>query len=146
MPGSAQLNVKFFFDKTSISMGSRNELKRFIQGIFKNEKRKLAHVNYIFCTDKRLRLINKQFLGHDYFTDIITFELSESNQPVIAEIYVSVDRVRENAVSHGTNLRSELNRVIFHGALHLCGYNDKTPGQKKRMRIREDFYLSKYSQ
>ena len=124
---------------------TEKKLKLFIKFIFNQEKRKLAALNYIFCRDKRVRQINKEYLGHDYFTDIITFEFSEPGQPVISDVYISVDRVKENTVSHETSLNEEVHRVMFHGALHLCGYADKTAAEKKRMRKREDFYLSKFT-
>ena len=145
MSESSRSKVNFFFDNASISLKNRKKLKLFIKFIFNQEKRKLAALNYIFCRDKRVRQINKEYLGHDYFTDIITFEFSEPGQPVISDVYISVDRVKENTVSHETSLNEEVHRVMFHGALHLCGYADKTAAEKKRMRKREDFYLSKFT-
>lgn len=100
-------------------------------------------VNYIFCTDKALLKINQDFLKHDYYTDIITFDLSEGDE-VVAEIYISIDRVKDNARKLGVSFQRELHRVIFHGALHLCGYKDKSPKDSTMMRNREDFYLKKY--
>lgn len=97
-------------------------------------------MNYIFCSDKRILEINRQFLKHDYYTDIITFDLSESPK-ITAEIYISLDRVRDNAKTQATTLQSELHRVIFHGALHLCGYGDKTKEEVKIMRGKEEMYL-----
>jgi len=80
---------------------------------------------------------------HDFYTDIITFDLSES-RAIIAEIYISIDRVKDNSISLGTSFKSELHRVIFHGALHLCGFRDKTKEEKGKMREKEDFFLKKY--
>ena len=82
-------------------------------------------------------------MKHDFYTDIITFDLSES-EDIIAEIYISIDRVRDNAKALGISFKSEIHRVIFHGALHLCGFGDKTKGEKTEMREKEDFYLQKY--
>ncbi len=118
-------------------------MKKFIESLFKREGRKLGSINYIFCSDKRLLEINQQFLSHDYYTDIITFDLSESDA-VLAEIYISIDRVRDNSKTLGSSLKSELHRVIFHGALHLCGYGDKTKKQEEEMRAKENLYLNKY--
>jgi len=87
--------------------------------------------------------LNKSFLAHDYYTDIITFDLSESNL-LTAEIYISVDRVRDNAVSFEKTFKEELHRVIFHGVLHLCGYKDKRPSDQKKMRAMENRALSHY--
>ena len=104
----------------------------------------MAELQYIFVSDARLLEINRQFLQHDFYTDIITFPLSEPRQPMVAEVYISVDRVRENAREYGTTIKMELLRVIFHGALHLCGYGDKTPSEARKMRRLEDKYLNLY--
>jgi probable rRNA maturation factor len=135
--------VCFFFERRDFNLNNRSGLKKFIESLFKKEGRKLSAINYIFCSDKRLLEINKQFLSHDYYTDIITFDLSESDD-VQAEIYISIDRVRDNSKTLGISFKSELHRVIFHGALHLCGYGDKTKKQEEEMRNRENFFLAKY--
>jgi probable rRNA maturation factor len=135
--------VCFFFERRDFNLSSRSGLKKFIESLFKKEGRKLSAVNYIFCSDKRLLEINKQFLNHDYYTDIITFDLSESDS-VQAEIYISIDRVRDNSKTLGISFKSELHRVVFHGALHLCGYGDKTKKQEEEMRAKENFHLNKY--
>ena len=103
----------------------------------------LQSINYIFCTDKAVLEINRQFLAHDFYTDIITFDLSDSNA-IQAEIYISVDRVKDNATQLGVSFKSELHRIIFHGVLHLCGYKDKKRGEIEEMRSKEGFYLNKY--
>ena len=144
MSFSQRSKIRFFFDCVSSSLNNRRKLKSFISSIFIKEKKELGEINFIFTSDKILRRINKKYLGHDFFTDIITFELSEKKESIIAEIYISFDRVRENAVIHKTNFNKELHRVVFHGILHLCGYGDKTSRQVKIMRLKEDSYLSKY--
>jgi rRNA maturation RNase YbeY len=141
MPSKSK--VYFFFEQKDTPLRNRSALKIFIEYLFKREKKKLGSVNYIFCSDKRLLQINREFLRHDYYTDIITFDLSEKGF-VQAEIYISLDRVRDNARLLGISIKSELHRVIIHGALHLCGYNDKNPADVKKMRSREDYYLSQY--
>lgn len=143
MRTASKSTVSFFF-QTAVSLRERTRLKQFIVQIFKAEGRPLDSLNYIFCTDEELLTINRDYLQHDYYTDIITFELNGKAEPVLGEIYISVDRVRDNAASIGTSFRSELHRVIFHGVLHLCGYKDKTPADEKKMRAREDHYLQKY--
>lgn len=137
---STQSPIRFFFENKSVSLRDRTRLKAFIKTLFKREGKKLDSVNYIFCSDKRILEINRQFLNHDYYTDIITFDLSESAQ-ITAEIYISLDRVRDNAKTQATTLQSELHRVIFHGALHLCGYGDKTKAEVKVMRGKEESLL-----
>ena len=136
--------VKFFFDGISINIKQRRRLKAFVHDIFKKEKKSLHQINYVFCKDKRLLAINREYLGHDYYTDIITFDLSENRNAIRAEVYVSADRVRENAAIHEVTIDREFQRVIFHGALHLCGYADKTLTDRKRMRNREEYYLARF--
>jgi rRNA maturation RNase YbeY len=128
-----------------VSLKERTRLKQFIIKLFRQEKKPLASLSYIFCSDQYLLDINRQFLQHDFYTDIITFPLSDAGQPINGEIYISVDRVRDNAREFGSSVRKELHRVIFHGALHLCGYKDKGPRDEKLMRKMEDKYLKLYS-
>ena len=125
-----------------VDLRERIRLKRFLASLFKKEGKQLAELQYIFCSDDYLLEINRQYLNHDFYTDIITFDLSEKGQSINAEIYISVDRVRENAREFGSFLKQELHRVIFHGALHLCGYKDKTAPQEKEMRRMEEKYLT----
>lgn len=135
--------VSFFFETKDFALDNRNQLKLYIKSIFKKEKKQLSSINYIFCSDKRLLEINKQFLQHNYYTDIITFDLSVSSATE-AEVYISIDRVKDNAKSLGNSFKDELHRVIFHGALHLCGYKDKTINDQKQMRAKEEYYLFNY--
>jgi probable rRNA maturation factor len=136
--------VHFHFPR-QFSLPGRSGLKHFIAGIFRSEKVRLGSVHYIFCTDEFLLEMNNLYLGHNYFTDIITFNLAEKGEPVTAEIYISIDRVVENARDLQLTFKEEILRVIFHGVLHLCGYGDKTKSQEKEMRAREDYYLKKYA-
>ena len=140
---SSKPKVCFFFQEVKISLSNRTQLKKQIQSVFKKEGKRLESINYIFCTDKTLLEINRRFLNHDFYTDIITFDLSESNS-FRSDVYISVDRVRDNAIQLVSSFKSELRRVIFHGVLHLCGYKDKSRLEQKRMRQKEDFYLSLY--
>ncbi len=126
------------------TLSNRGGLKKFILSIFNKEKKVLDELNIIFCDDDYLLGLNRQFLDHDFYTDILSFPLSELNQPLIAEIYISVDRVRENARAARLTIREELHRVIFHGVLHFCGYGDKSEIEKVRMRQMEDRYLKSY--
>jgi rRNA maturation RNase YbeY len=144
MPDASESKVYFFSTGVKIQLKSRKKLKRFIALIFKKEKKKLALINYIFCTDKSLLGINYQYLNHDTYTDVITFDLSDTPRKINAEIYISIDRVRENAKELDVSLSSELHRVIFHGALHLCGYKDRSKRDKDKMRKKENKYLSLY--
>ncbi|MFM2138708.1 MAG: rRNA maturation RNase YbeY [Bacteroidota bacterium] len=139
----AHASIRFHFEKKGVSLPDRGQLKRFIERMTRREKKKTGRIDIIFCSDRRLLAINREFLGHDYYTDIITFGLSKSG-PIMAEIYISVDRIRDNARAYGTSLRSELHRVIFHGVLHLCGYGDKSRNEVKMMRAKEERALHQY--
>jgi probable rRNA maturation factor len=138
------MDIQFFFTGQSIALTHRTQLKTFIKRIFKKEKVSAASLTYVFCSDEYLLGINKQFLQHDYYTDIITFDLSSTKGTIEGEVYISLDRVRDNADQLGKTIKNELHRVIFHGALHLCGYKDKKPADEKAMRITEDKYLKLY--
>lgn len=120
---------------------NKTGLKSFIAAIFKKEKKELGGINYIFCSDDMLLKINQDFLQHNYYTDIITFGLNEPGEPIEAEIYVSIDRVKDNANQQGVSYQNEMQRVLFHGALHLCGYKDKKKSEIVEMRQKEDQYL-----
>jgi probable rRNA maturation factor len=135
--------VCFFFQDVNPSLANRTGLKKYIQSVFKKEGKKLDSLNCIFCSDETLLKINREYLKHDFYTDIITFDFSETGA-INAEIYISTDRVGENARKLEVSFKSELHRVIFHGVLHLCGYNDKTKAEIKRIREKEDHYLKKY--
>ncbi|MDB5247224.1 MAG: metal-dependent hydrolase YbeY [Segetibacter sp.] len=139
-------NVRFSYaDVKPISLPGKKALKEFIKRLFSLEGKTVLSINYVFCSDPYLLEINKSFLQHDYLTDIITFDLSEG-ELVESEVYISVDRVRENALIHNTVYRTELLRVMFHGALHLCGYRDKKKSEITIMREKEESYLRLFEQ
>lgn len=136
--------VEFNFPE-KIVLADRTRLKAFIESIFKKEKKSLGNLSYVFCSDDYLLDINRSFLQHDYYTDIITFDLTEPGAKKIdAEIYISVDTIRDNARRFNTTITRELHRVIFHGILHLCGYKDKSSKDQALMTQKEDYYLSEY--
>lgn len=136
-------HIRFHFLLTCILL-NRGGLKKFILSLFNKEKKTIGELNIIFCNDEYLLSLNRQFLNHNYYTDILSFPLSEVNQPLIAEIYISIDRVRENAKAAHSSFKEELHRVIFHGVLHFCGYKDKSSRDIKTMRLMEDKYLAAY--
>ena len=137
------MHTSFYFERP-FNLKERKRLKMFIASIFMSEHKRANSLNYIFCSDDYLLNINKQFLQHDYYTDIITFNLSESSDFITGEIYISIDRLWENSILHSTSLKEELHRVMFHGVLHLCGYKDKTKKQQAEMRDKENYYLKKF--
>ena len=136
--------IQFFFQDVNISLSQQKKLKACIESIFKNEGKPPPVINYVFCTDQFLLEMNQRFLKHDYYTDIISFSLSETARQIEGEIYISIDRIRENAQKLHLTLHKELHRVIFHGALHLCGYKDKSEKEKKAMTAAENKYLKSY--
>ena len=125
-------DVSTSFNKTAVS----NWLNNCIQDL----DYKTGEISIIFCSDNYLLEINKKYLNHDYFTDIITFNYNENNT-IIGDLFISVDRVKENAKELKVDFNNELFRVIIHGVLHLCGYNDKTQDQQKEIRAKEDEFL-----
>src|SRR5437868_11478424 len=130
--------IKFFFLSKAITLNKRKELKLFINQFVKKEGHKVGAINYVFCSDKYLLDINRKYLGHDYYTDVITFLLSEKKQPLEGEVYISVDRVKDNALTLCEKPIVELHRVIFHGTLHLCGYKDRNKKEFEIMRKKEN--------
>ncbi|RYF91234.1 MAG: rRNA maturation RNase YbeY [Chitinophagaceae bacterium] len=138
------MNISFNF-LAPVTLNKRRDLKAHIKRMFELEQKHGGQLNFIFCSDDYLLDINRTYLNHNYFTDIITFDLSQSNSNLIeGEIYISIDTVRSNAEQFHTTPNHELHRVIFHGVLHLLGYNDKTTAQQQLMTTKEDFYLNLY--
>ena len=137
-------NIHFFF-QSKTQLTERTRLKAFLLTVFKLEGKSIKSLVYVFCSDNYLLTINQSFLKHDYYTDILTFDLSQTSKIIEGEIYISVDRVKENSKGLKVNANLEFLRVIFHGALHLCGYNDKTKLQKKEMWKKENECLFHYS-
>ncbi len=138
--------VIFSYADRRLNWRYKKKLKIFIELLMKQEQGRTADLAYIFCSDQFLLKINKEYLNHDYYTDIITFDLSESKNALKGEVYISLDRVRENTVIHKSSFKEEILRVIFHGALHLCGYRDKKKSEIKLMRQMEDHYIRLYNQ
>ena len=137
--------INFFNADKRVPLTNRNTLKVFLTSLLLKEgERQLECLSYIFCSDNYLLEKNREFLKHDFYTDIITFDLSSDKRTLNAEIYISVDRVRENAENIKVPFNLELHRVIFHGILHLCGFKDKTKSQKAKMREMEDLYIKSY--
>jgi probable rRNA maturation factor len=138
------MSISFNKADKNATLANRAALKAFIEKAIKKEGLHIETLQYIFCSDKYILGINKSYLQHDYYTDIISFDLSETKGKLIGEVYISIDRVKDNATTHKTSLKEELLRVIFHGALHFCGYKDKKPADIKKMRFQEDKWLKSY--
>lgn len=143
LPRYTSIMINFIFIEGTKVKFSKSDIKKFIKDLIVSENKKTGDINFIFCSDEYLFQVNKQYLNHDYYTDIITFDYCEDNH-IYGDIFISVDRVLENSLYHEVDFNNEFCRVLFHGALHLCGYNDKTKADKILMTSKEDFYLNKF--
>ena len=133
-------NIQFFFEDIKPVTFNKNLLNQQIKYLIRTENYKTGDISIIFCSDEYLLQMNEQYLKHDYYTDIITFDyVGES--VISGDLFISIDRVRENADKFNAKFKVELYRVVFHGVLHLAGYKDKSEEDKKLMRSMEDFYL-----
>lgn len=135
-------SINYFTEDISFTLRNKNKLRKWIQVVIGNEKKLPGNLNYIFCSDDFLHKLNVEYLNHDTLTDIITFDLSEKDEEISGEIYISVERVKENAKKFKVPFQNELHRVMIHGILHLAGYHDKTPEEVSEMRSKEDYCLS----
>ena len=131
----------YFYSVGTFSLKTESEITACIKAIAAEESCEVGDLAFVFCDDNYLLKINKEFLDHDTYTDIITFDYSVGNE-IISEIYVSTDRVEENAKKYKQTFENEIHRVMIHGVLHLCGYNDKLTEDKQIMREKENHYLS----
>lgn len=136
--------VHFFYQSPCPQLRNRTRLKKFIPRIFKKERKSQGTISVIFCTDEYLFNINKQYLNHSYYTDIITFSLAPQDKPINGELYISVDRVKDNAKTLKQSFKTEIHRVIFHGILHLCGHKDKLKSDSEKMRKAENDAIKQY--
>ncbi|WP_262247411.1 rRNA maturation RNase YbeY [Parapedobacter soli] len=138
-------HIHFFAEDTTYRVKQKLALKRWIKATIASEGFKVGEISIVLCSDTYLLAINKQYLRHDTYTDIVTFDSSEQDDTIAGDVFISIDRVQENALKFGVPERDELHRVIIHGILHLCGYGDKRKEDKARMTDKEDFYLSRRS-
>jgi probable rRNA maturation factor len=134
--------IFFFNEDISFKLIHAQKISSWIKEIIYSEGKTLAVLNYIFCSDDYLLKINIDYLQHEYYTDILTFNQSEADEPLEGDIYISIERVKENATSFKKSFKEELHRVMIHGALHLLGYEDKSNIQKELMRKKEEACLS----
>ena len=130
-----------FTSKTNFQLRNKVALKSWIKKVVEKEGGQMEDLSFVFCDDKDLLDKNSKYLNHDTLTDVLTFDFSENNN-ISGDIYISIDRVKENAKTYKVTFENELNRVMIHGVLHLLGYKDKSEKEKKIIRAKEDFYLS----
>lgn len=140
------MELSFFSEDCKFTVEDSGRYERWIESTIKQENAEGELINIIFCSDNYILKINNDFLQHDYFTDIITFDYSEPDEGVnqiSGDLFISIDTVHTNADTYGVRFREELDRVIIHGILHLLGYNDKSVEEQKEIREKEDYYLAK---
>lgn len=135
-------SIHYFFEDIDFKLDNSNKISSWISDVISKEKYNLTSINYIFCSDEHLLKVNREYLKHDYYTDIITFNNSEDDNHIESDLFISIDRVTENAKVNVEPFDKELNRVMIHGVLHLLGYNDKTKEEQIMMREKENAYLS----
>lgn len=133
--------IHFFSEDTKFELSQKLKRKNWLKKIAETEGFKIQELNYIFCSDEYLYQINVDYLNHDDYTDIITFDNSEEERAIEGDIFISIDRVKENAVKHQQTEERELSRVISHGIFHLVGYKDKSHSEAKQMRAKEEFAI-----
>ena len=133
--------ISYFFEDTAFQFKKKTLNNKWLRLVAESEIRRVGQINIIFCSDNYILDVNQQYLQHDYFTDIITFDYCEGDR-LSGDLFISVDTVRENSVEYGTEFDDELNRVIVHGVLHLIGYDDHNDSDIAEMRKKEDYYLS----
>jgi len=133
--------ISFFSEEVELPCFKEQKVLEAFSKIIEYEtENDVDYINIIFCSDEYLLNVNREYLNHDYYTDIITFDYSED--VIQSDIYISIDRIAENAISNSVSFENEIYRILLHGVLHLCGYKDKTIEEKKQMTIKEDEYLS----
>lgn len=133
--------IIFHLEDVDFHLVNEKNIIKWIKDSINIESKKVGEISYIFCSDEYLHKMNLEYLKHNTYTDIITFDYTE-NDLVSGDIFISIDRVKENAIKFNTLFEKELSRVIIHGILHLMGYDDKSAQEKKQMRSKEDFYLT----
>jgi len=134
--------ISFKYNGVAFRIKDSLLVKSQLAVVLAKENLQYSGITYVFSSDEYVLELNRKYLQHDYYTDILTFTLSLPNEPILSEIYISIDRVRENAENFGISFETELQRVMIHGLLHLAGYNDHTEEEKKIMRGKENFYMA----
>lgn len=134
--------ILYFSEGTNFVFKNKRKIRQWIRSCLHEEKRTLGFVNFVYCNDSYLLQLNIKYLGHQTLTDILTFDNSEQVGIISGDIFISIERVKENSVKYNTSFLNELHRVMIHGILHLCGYHDSLKSEKAAMRSKEDYCLS----
>jgi rRNA maturation RNase YbeY len=138
----SKASVNFFTEDTNYSVKKKTIIKNWLKSAVEAEGYQLKELNFILCSDEYLLRINQDYLNHDTYTDVITFDNSEELKTIVGDIFISIERIKENAATFKHTIEQELRRVMIHGALHLLGYKDKGKAAKTKMTDREDHYLA----
>lgn len=134
--------IRFFKEDCSVVLKNKAQLRDWFINTSRAEGNRIKELNYVFCSDAYLLEMNQSYLNHDTYTDIITFDNSETDENVLGDIFISIDRIKENAKNFGVTETDELHRVMIHGLLHLLGYGDKSKTEKAKMTEKENYYLA----
>ena len=137
------MNIRFFYDGINFRINRSGGKKIFLEKVITDEKKNPGDLDFVFTNDENILEMNKKFLGHDYYTDVISFDYSDESK-VNGEIYVSIETVRRNAIEYKVNIDEEIMRVLIHGVLHLCGYRDTEIDEKKNMFLKQERLLQEY--
>lgn len=135
-------NINFFQEEIRYELREKRKVREWLSKTAENEEHKIGIVNFVFTNDDILYQLNKEYLSHFTLTDIITFDLSDRDRELTGDVFISIDRARENAKKYKVALKNEIHRLLLHGLLHLMGYKDKSKDEKTVMRAKEEFYLS----
>ncbi|MFC5626761.1 rRNA maturation RNase YbeY [Algoriphagus winogradskyi] len=138
--------INFFAEEVPFSLKEKRKRKDWLKKIAESENHKIEDLNYVFCSDEYLLNINQEYLDHDTYTDIITFDNSEEENIIEGDIFISIERVKENSATHKVKEERELSRVISHGLFHLLGYKDKTKAEAIMMRSKEEFAIKLFEE
>ncbi len=136
-------SIQFFNQQINFALKGKLQLRKWLAAVATLEGFNIIELNYIFCSDEFLHQMNVHYLNHDTLTDVITFDNSIIKGEIIGDVFISIERIKKNAITYNVTVADELHRVMVHGLLHLCGYKDKTAKSKKVMTEKEDFYLKK---
>ncbi|KAB7725395.1 rRNA maturation RNase YbeY [Rudanella paleaurantiibacter] len=136
--------IRFFNEDTPYKLPQKQATRQWLKQQTEAEGFRIGDLNYIFCSDEHVLQVNRDYLDHDYYTDIITFDQSEEEDLIEGDIFISVDRVSDNAAQLGVESIGEMRRVLAHGLLHLCGFGDKSPEEEQAMRAKENEWLAQF--
>ena len=136
------MSIYFHNEDSPYVLSGKTKIKSWLKSTIEHYKKSIGTINIVFCSDQHLLGINKEYLNHDYYTDIITFNFCE-NKTISGDLFISIDRIKDNSKKNKLLFVNELHRVIIHGVLHLCGFNDITKAEKKEIRQMEDYFLNK---